>query len=198
VELGPVGRSDDMANGLTELEPPASSVPALTTRRRSGASAHVSPSSPSVASRPSSTDSLDTSATIASPPQPAGQDSYHTTDLTVKLRSSRHSAPDSPETNNNNDDDDDDDPDTLSNTMHPDAEPTNTTNPPTPTRHPANTDEYDKALPTTAAAAAAITTAHQRRKSKAPDFKLKITRAGHEGPRFQAKAVKGGTVLKFA
>jgi hypothetical protein len=37
----------------------------------------------------------------------------------------------------------------------------------------------------------------QRRKSKAPDFKMSVQRATKEGPRVQAKAVRGGTVLKF-
>ncbi len=37
----------------------------------------------------------------------------------------------------------------------------------------------------------------QRRKSKAPDFKLTVQKAGKEGPKVQARAVRGGTVLKF-
>ena len=37
----------------------------------------------------------------------------------------------------------------------------------------------------------------QRRKSKAPDFKMTVQKAGKEGPKLQARAVRGGTVLKF-
>jgi hypothetical protein len=37
----------------------------------------------------------------------------------------------------------------------------------------------------------------QRRKSKAPDFKMQVQKAGKEGPKVQARAVRGGTVLKF-
>jgi len=37
----------------------------------------------------------------------------------------------------------------------------------------------------------------QRRKSKAPDFKMTVQKAGKEGPKVQARAVRGGTVLKF-
>lgn len=37
----------------------------------------------------------------------------------------------------------------------------------------------------------------QRRKSKAPDFKMTVHKAGKEGPKLQARAVRGGTVLKF-
>lgn len=37
----------------------------------------------------------------------------------------------------------------------------------------------------------------QRRKSKAPDFKMTVAKAARDGPRVQAKAVRGGTVLKF-
>lgn len=37
----------------------------------------------------------------------------------------------------------------------------------------------------------------QRRKSKAPDFKMTVQKAAREGPKVQARAVRGGTVLKF-